>query len=208
MCSTALSARPGSRTTVRLAEALQRYVMHHRWPGWVAQTLKDPLADRIIDVFRGPKVRSRWPSCPAGSGERARCGPCGRGQTGRSSGAGRGLAAGNLGVDGGLPPRRPRGIDPRQSASQRPPLVVCERPKEIGPDGSTIVERPPRRTPGDRERTAPHPTGPGLVPEGDRAVPGRAGTAARVVAGDPEMVQRRAVEPGAGLGSYPPTGQG
>src|SRR3954464_7315179 len=39
----------------RLEDFLQRYVTHHRWPGWVARALKDPLAERILNVFREAK---------------------------------------------------------------------------------------------------------------------------------------------------------
>lgn len=34
------------------AEMVSQYVMHHRWPGWVAQSLDDPLASSLFDAIR------------------------------------------------------------------------------------------------------------------------------------------------------------
>ena len=91
---------------------------------------------------------------------------------------------------------------------ERPPLVVCERPKEIGPDGSTIVNdlravllevvsEPPRlrqdqalfQKEVERFQAALEPL-PAWLLEALKSV------------------RRREVEPGAGVGSHPSTGQG
>ena len=130
----------GIEDNFRLEEALERYVMHFRWPGWVAQTLKNPLADRIIDVLREAKGPIRLAELP-----------------GRIEGSDpdevrsvvdKLIAHLALVEDlqpetwelmvGFLPAVREeliRASKPRE----RPPLVVCEHPKEIGPDGSMIV---------------------------------------------------------------------
>jgi len=125
---------------VELEDALRRYVTHHHWPGWVARTLEEPLAQRILDVVQaadGPLPLAELP--------------------GRIKGSNPGEV--RLVVDelithlalvedvqpvtwelmvGFLPAVREemiRASKPRK----RPPLLVCERPKEVGPDGSMIV---------------------------------------------------------------------
>jgi hypothetical protein len=42
-----------------LEELLDDYVINHRWPEWVVRALKEPLAERILDVVRRPKGRCR-----------------------------------------------------------------------------------------------------------------------------------------------------
>ena len=131
----------GIQDYFQVGEMLKRYVMNYRWPRWAARELQEPLADRILDVVQeadGPVLVGRlaWPD----QGEQSDCGSVGRGQTGHPSGAGRGRKARNLGIDGRLPPRRSRWLDPRRAGlRERPPLLVCERPKEIGPEGSPII---------------------------------------------------------------------
>jgi len=119
---------------------LERYVMHHPWPGWVARALGDPLAERILDVVRevdGPLPLAALPGRIDGS------------NPGEVRSVVDELIAHLALVEdmqpdtwelmvGFLPPVREELIlasKPRQ----RPPLMVCERPNEVGPNGSMIV---------------------------------------------------------------------
>jgi soluble cytochrome b562 len=125
---------------VRLDEALQRYVMHHRWPGWVARALKEPLAERILDVVReakGPIPLAELPGRLEGS------------KLDEVRSAVDKLVAHLALVEdlkpetwelmvGFLPAVREELIRVSQPR-ERPPLLVCERPKEVGPDGSVII---------------------------------------------------------------------
>ena len=121
-------------------EALERYVTHHRWPGWVARTLKNPLADRILDVLReaeGPIPLVELPGRIGGSKpDEVR--------------AVVDKLVGRLALFEDLDPKTrdlligflPSVREELILASrprERPPLSICERPRDIGPDGSTIV---------------------------------------------------------------------
>jgi hypothetical protein len=132
--------KAGIEDFVRLEDALQRYVMHHRWPGWVARTLKDPLVDRILDVFReaeGPMPLAELAGRLEGSNpDEVR------------SAVDKLVAHLALVEDlqpetwelmvGFLPAVRAELIRASQPR-ERPPLLICERPKEVGPYGSVIV---------------------------------------------------------------------
>ena len=109
----------GIQDYFQVGEMLKRYVMNYRWPRWAARELQEPLADRILDVVQeadGPVLLADLLGRIKGSSPD--CGPVGRGQTGHPSGTGRGRKARNLGIDGRLPPRRSRWLDPRQQASR------------------------------------------------------------------------------------------
>ena len=124
----------------RLEMALQRYVSNFRWPGWVARTLKDPLADRILEVIRRRRARSRWSSCRAGS----------RGAIPDKVRAVVDKLIAHLVLFEDLHPKTSEimvgflpavreGLIRAGRPRERPPLVVCERPGEVGPDESPIV---------------------------------------------------------------------
>ena len=130
----------GIKDTFRLEEGIERYVMHYRWPGWVAQTLKDPLADRIIEVLqeaKGPIPLADLPGRIEGSDP-------GEVRTVVDKLVSHLALVEDLRPEtwelmvGFLPAVREELIRASQPR-ERPPLVVCERPKELGPDGSTIV---------------------------------------------------------------------
>jgi hypothetical protein len=119
---------------------LQRYVTGHRWPGWVAGTLKDPLAERILDVVRQAGDPLPWAELP---GRLAGSNP------GKVLSVVEKLVA-RLALVEDLKPETweilvgflPAVREEQIRASQprvRPPLVVCERPKDVGPDGSVVV---------------------------------------------------------------------
>ena len=42
----------GLQEGLNLEETLRLYVVGHRWPGWVARSLKDPAAERIVELLR------------------------------------------------------------------------------------------------------------------------------------------------------------
>ena len=51
----------GLQESLNLDETLRLYVVSHRWPGWVARSLKDPAAERIVELLRdanGPVRRA------------------------------------------------------------------------------------------------------------------------------------------------------
>ena len=116
-------------------------MIHHRWPGWVARALKEPLAERILKVVREAEGRYSLAELPGrlnGVEPEARSG---RSWTNwsptwhwsRTWSPKRGTW-----WSGSSPPFAQdliRASQPRD----RPPLLVCERPKEVGPDGSVIV---------------------------------------------------------------------
>jgi hypothetical protein len=121
-------------------EALQHYVTNHRWPGWVARKLKDPMAERVLEVLReaeGPIPIVELPGRIAGSDpEKVR------------SALDKLIA--HLAVVEGLHPRTSEilvgflpsvreGLIRASRPRERPPLAICDRPKEVGPDDSPIV---------------------------------------------------------------------
>jgi hypothetical protein len=123
-----------------LNEVLQYYVTNHRWPGWVARKLKDPLAERVLEVLREagePIPPVELPGRIAGSiPDKVR------------SAVDKLIA--HLAVFEGLHPKTSEilvgflpsvreGLIRAGRPCERPPLVVCERPKEVGPDDSPIV---------------------------------------------------------------------
>jgi hypothetical protein len=133
--------KAGIEEFVRLDDALQRYVIHPRWPEWVARMLAEPLVTRMVDVFRaagGPIPLAELPGRLQGS----------RPDEVRSA---LDKLVGHLALVEDLKPETwelmvdflpsvraeiLRAGQPRQ----RPPLVVCHRPREVGPDGSPILD--------------------------------------------------------------------
>ena len=132
--------RVGIDGYIRIEEMMERYVQSHRWPGWVAQTLDEPLANAIlkaIDDAGGivPLVEL-----------------CGRIQ-GRKPEQVRSVVDQLIArlvlfedlnretwdiMVGYLPAVREK-LAQAARPRQRPPLVVCEQPKEIAPQGSPFI---------------------------------------------------------------------
>jgi hypothetical protein len=125
---------------VRLDEALRRFVIHFRWQEWVCRLLRDPLAKsilRVVDESGGALPISEL------SGRIERSKPeAVRRVTDKL------IAYLALVEDvhpetwellvGFLPAVRAK-MKPASQPRQRPPLLVCERPKEIAPHGSAVV---------------------------------------------------------------------
>ncbi|MBV8430427.1 MAG: helicase-associated domain-containing protein, partial [Solirubrobacterales bacterium] len=132
--------KAGIENYTYIDEALKRYVMHRRWPDWVAQSLKDPVAGRILDVLRAAEG-------PVPLAELA-----GRLDGGDPDSARAAVdklithlaLVEDLRPDtwelmvGFLPAVREEILRANQPR-QRPPLVIVEHPREVGPDGSVIV---------------------------------------------------------------------
>ena len=130
----------GMDHSVRVDVALRRYVMNHRWPGWATRKRKDPLAERILDVLReakGPIPLVELPGRIAGS------------DPDEVRSAVDELIArlvlfedfqpGTFEIVVGFLPAVREGLIRAAGPRERPPLLVCERPKEIGPDEGPIA---------------------------------------------------------------------
>ncbi len=120
--------------------ALRNYVMTFRWPGWVAKTLKDPLAERIISLVEkadGPIPLVELP------GKLAESDP----EKVRATLAKlishlvlfEDLKPGTWELMVGMLPSVREQLIRASKPRERPPLVVCEHPKKLGPPGSVIV---------------------------------------------------------------------
>jgi Helicase conserved C-terminal domain len=124
----------------RLDLALDRYVSNFRWPGWVARTLKDPLADRILEAIQAAEKPLPLVELP-----------------GRIPGSDpeqvravvdkliarlvlfEDLHPKTFEIMVGFLPDVNEGLIRAGRPRERPPLVVCDRPGEVGPDESLIA---------------------------------------------------------------------
>ncbi len=125
----------------RLDDLLNRYVIDHRWPASVARSLNEPLADRILGVIQNAKMPIPLAELP----ERIE----------GSNPYDVRLVVDKLVVRlalvedirtvtwemvvGILPAVREQ-MTVASLPRERPPLLECESPKAIGPDGSPIVD--------------------------------------------------------------------
>ncbi|SIO67897.1 Helicase conserved C-terminal domain-containing protein [Singulisphaera sp. GP187] len=124
-----------------LAEIIKAYVVHQRWPGWVAGALKEPLAEQILDVIRqaeGPvPLVALLGQIPGSDPAKVR----------KVVDAlithlalVEDLEPKTWDVMVGLVPKvREQWIQFNQPYN-RAPLVACERTKEVGPSGSVIAD--------------------------------------------------------------------
>jgi hypothetical protein len=123
-----------------IRETLKHYVTNHRWPGWVAKALNDPVAKRVLEVFQeadGPIPMAELAGRLEGS------------DPGKVRVAVDALV-GHLALVEDLRPETwelmvgflPAVREQLTKAGQprgRPHLVAIDQPKEVGPDGSVIV---------------------------------------------------------------------
>jgi soluble cytochrome b562 len=124
-----------------LENALTRYVTHRRWPGWVSAKLDDPLAEQILAAIHD------------GGGSLPLAELAGRIKGSPSPDEVRKVMDNlvtHLALVEDLRPETwelmvgflPTVYEEMIQASkprERPPLVVCERPVEVAPDGGIIV---------------------------------------------------------------------
>jgi hypothetical protein len=120
---------------------LLRYVMRHHWPGWVARLLKDPLADRVLKVVReagGPillaDLAGRIESSDPGRVHSAVC------KLISHLALVEDLQAQTWELMVGFLPTVREDMTRASQPRVRPPLVVCEYPKDVAPDGSAIID--------------------------------------------------------------------
>ncbi len=125
---------------LQLDDSLNRYVTDHRWPGWVVRSLNEPLADRILHMV----LKSKTPIPVAELLERIE----------GSKPYDVRLVADKLVarlalvedirsstwelVIGIVPAVREK-MTVASMPRERPPLLACESPKAVGPEGSPIV---------------------------------------------------------------------
>jgi hypothetical protein len=124
----------------RVEEALQRYVAHHRWPGWIVQRLKDPLAGPLLAAIRtadGPIPRGQIPPDLAGTDAAKLRATLEALITHLALFEDLRPGTWEL-VVGLLPPVRAE-LEQAAKPRPRPPLVACERPKEFGPEEGLVV---------------------------------------------------------------------
>jgi hypothetical protein len=128
----------GLRFRLRFNEVLTDYVTGHRWPGWVARTLQDPLADRILELVRDAPVLLA--DLPARLRETS--------VTSVRLAVARlinhlalfeGLRPGTLELEVGLLPSVREGMAEAARPRERPALQVCPAPREVGPEGGVEV---------------------------------------------------------------------
>ncbi len=138
---TTVLSKAGIDTYVQVETAVERYVTRHRWPGWVARALDDPLADRILDAVQkagGSLLLAELPDLIEGS-------PPEQLRSVVDALISRLALVEDLQTETwelmvGLLPVLREDIVRASKPRERPPLVVCELPKEVGPDGGVIVD--------------------------------------------------------------------
>ena len=123
-----------------IRETLKHYVKNRRWPEWVAKSLDDPVAERVVEVFQdadGPIPMAQLAGRLEGSDpDKVR--------------AAVDALIGHLALVEDLRPETwelivgflPSVREQFTKAGQprgRPPLVAIDQPKEVGPDGSVVV---------------------------------------------------------------------
>lgn len=130
----------GIHDAFQLDEILKRYVMNYRWPRWVARELGEPLADQILDVVQeaaGPVLLADLLGQIKGSSPNAARSVVDK--LVAHLALVEDLQSGTWELTVGFLPAVREGLIRAGKPRERPPLLVCERTREIGPDGSPIV---------------------------------------------------------------------
>lgn len=122
-------------------EQILSYLSNEDWPGWVAGSLKDPLAERVLEVVRGssaPLPVAKLPGLVKGA------------DPGKVRKAIDRLVAhlavvedlngATFEIEVGLLPAVRARMARAAKRGGRPPLVVCESPREVGPEGGPRVD--------------------------------------------------------------------
>ena len=130
----------GVASSGRIDDLLTRYVVDHRWPSWVARSLSEPLADRIIDVVRKAKGTVRLCELP----ERIVGADPNKVRAVVDKLVARlalveGIRPSSWELMVGFLPAVRENMIIASMARERPALLTCASPRELGPDGSPIV---------------------------------------------------------------------
>ena len=117
-----------------------RYVMHHRWPGWVVKHLKGPLAGRIVEA-----VRAAGGPVPVADLIRRLDAPVVEARPVLDKLVAHLALFEDLDPETddlvvGLLPAVRAELERLDQPRERPPLRVVERPREVGPEDSVVVE--------------------------------------------------------------------
>jgi soluble cytochrome b562 len=132
--------KAGIECPARLHDLLNRYVLDHHWPAWVARSLNEPLADRILDVVRkgaGPIPVAELPARIAGSDPNKVCAVVDK-LVARLALA-EDIRSSRWELMVGLLPAVREKMTLAAMPRERPPLLECPSPRELGPDGSPVV---------------------------------------------------------------------
>jgi hypothetical protein len=124
----------------RLGDLLDRYVIDHHWPERVAASLNEPLAKKIVDVVqiaKGPIRLAELPAQIPGSDPDEVRAVVDKLVARLALVEDMQPWAWELMV--GLFPAVRDKLALANLPRERPPLVNCERPKEVGPDRSLVV---------------------------------------------------------------------
>jgi Helicase conserved C-terminal domain len=130
----------GIQDYFQVGEMLNRYVMNYRWPRWAARELQEPLADRILDVVQeadGPVLLADLLGRIKGSSPNVVRSVVDKLVTHLA--LVEDVKPGTWELMVGFLPAVRDGLIRASRPRERPPLLVCERPKEIGPEGSPII---------------------------------------------------------------------
>ena len=122
-------------------QEIRRRLTSHRWPGWVLKKLKDDLAERVFEVVREAGGPVPIVDLPA----RVKHADAAKVRAALDSLVAylalvEDLDADNLDVVVGLLPEVREQLARRAAPQLRPPLVVCESPRELGPDGCPHID--------------------------------------------------------------------
>jgi hypothetical protein len=137
---TVVLASAGITDVPQMHLALDPYIGSHRWPGWIAGLLNDPLADRVLELVReadGPiplleligRVKPDDPRAARAAVD---------GLIARMA-LFEDVDPATFDIVVGFLPSVREGLRHAAAPRSRPPLSVCERPVEVGPDDSPIA---------------------------------------------------------------------
>ncbi len=125
----------------QVEDVLSRYVVTHRWPAWVAQSLNDPLAGQLLEVIQTAdqplpivELSAQFPDIAA---EKVRST---LDQLILRLALFEDLAPQSHDLVVGLLPAVREDLERVRIPRQRPPLMVCKTPKEVGPESSPIID--------------------------------------------------------------------
>lgn len=126
---------------VKIEEAIPRYITNYRWPGWVVDAVKLPLAEKILEILKASDKPIPIAEIPALVGE-------GTPQKVRDTldalivrmAVFEDLQPGTWDVAVGVLPVVREGLAQAAKPRRRPALSACKSTREEGPDGSPVLD--------------------------------------------------------------------